>query len=304
MSHCKNIRALFILVQISLTIYFIWYSVDNWEQTPTVTSIEFTKLQNEEFPAVSICFENEDWKWPALINLATKWKASKPNLNLNHLQWKKNITDHMEALGEGKGAFLTNKYLNYTDFTLDMCSILKNLFPSEEDKEVREFLLALSSKIENELNGFGALQLWHTVVKTTDFQAFRTAACSLGFVNCNKLNTGCWPPMKKDLKLTMMFLKEFCKQWAYRKFFNARTLLQIQAHQAFKANNDVVSQYDKSYLMIALHKISSLTEADVISMWYYLNGKYLKNKGIGKILIDGNSSRWTCPSRPARQRGA
>ena len=38
MRYCKALRAFFVFAQISLTIYFIWYSIDNWEQTPAVTS--------------------------------------------------------------------------------------------------------------------------------------------------------------------------------------------------------------------------------------------------------------------------
>ena len=38
MRYCKALRAFFVFAQISLTIYFIWYSIDNWEQTPSVTS--------------------------------------------------------------------------------------------------------------------------------------------------------------------------------------------------------------------------------------------------------------------------
>ena len=52
----------------------------DWRSTPIVTTISFKKLNQEVFPAISLCFDHLEWQWPGIINLATQWKLglSKP----------------------------------------------------------------------------------------------------------------------------------------------------------------------------------------------------------------------------------
>ena len=284
MRYCKPLRAFFVLIQVSLTIYFIWYSFDNWEKTPIVTSTEFKTLHNEEFPAVSICFDNTNWKWPALINLASRWVTNKTDLNIASLPWKIPVSEQINFIRNGKSAFMANEYFSNQDFTMDMCKALSVLFPKSHDKELKDFFLAVSNQMENNLNQAEAVQLWENVAQTTNFGSFKNATCSLEFMDCNNLTTDCLPPMKKHYSVNFAILSEFCKQWAYRKYLKAKTLLHIQQHQAFKINN-FNSLKTKQYLLLLMHHISYLNHTDVFSVWHYLHGFFIKNQGVGKYLV-------------------
>ena len=151
MRYCKPLRAFFVLIQVSLTIYFIWYSFDNWEKTPIVTSTEFKTLHNEEFPAVSICFDNTNWKWPALINLASRWVTNKTDLNIASLPWKIPVSEQINFIRNGKSAFMANEYFSNQDFTMDMCKALSVLFLcTKEWGNTHQCLLSWDVQLQNQ----------------------------------------------------------------------------------------------------------------------------------------------------------
>ena len=86
------LRFIFTLGQIGLTIYFICDSINNWNDTPIVTTVSFEKLTSQEpFPAISLCFDHAAWKWPSIISLATKWyqtsQTSQTNVSLSYMNY-------------------------------------------------------------------------------------------------------------------------------------------------------------------------------------------------------------------------
>ena len=70
------IKWLFILTQVTFTLIFIWDAVDNWQTYPSVTSIDVANLDQELFPAVTVCYPNTAWKWPGILKLLSNWVKS------------------------------------------------------------------------------------------------------------------------------------------------------------------------------------------------------------------------------------
>ena len=52
------IKIVFIAILVGLTVYFISDAFNDWENYPTVTSVEFRNIENVLFPAVTICYPN------------------------------------------------------------------------------------------------------------------------------------------------------------------------------------------------------------------------------------------------------
>ena len=104
------LRSIFALGQIGITIYFICDSINNWNDTPIVTTVSFEKLTSQEpFPAISLCFDHSTWKWPSIINLATKWNQTKQtNVSLSEIKF---YVDQIVQMKDQANSFRTTKYL-------------------------------------------------------------------------------------------------------------------------------------------------------------------------------------------------
>ena len=143
------LRSIFTLGQIGLTIYFICDSINNWNDTPIVTTVSFEKLTSQEpFPAISLCFDHAAWKWPSIISLATKWnQTSQTNVSLSYMNY------YVEQIAQMKvqtKSFKTTKYLKIegTQFEFDVCKFATDLFSDIDDQEVKDFLLKIAYQID------------------------------------------------------------------------------------------------------------------------------------------------------------
>ena len=60
-SHCINMlrkvaRRLFILSQLALAMYYSNNAITSWNDSPIVTSVKMTSIQNVQFPSVTVCY--------------------------------------------------------------------------------------------------------------------------------------------------------------------------------------------------------------------------------------------------------
>ena len=68
----KAIRRLFILSQLVLATYYSNNAINSWNDSPIVTSVKMTSIQNVQFPAVSVCYDINEWKWPGIVHAMSK----------------------------------------------------------------------------------------------------------------------------------------------------------------------------------------------------------------------------------------
>ena len=85
----KWIRRVFIFCQLTLAIYFSATAIRSWNEYPIVTSGKLTchwffqtlifltvvglrSIMEVPFPAVSICYQIDSWKWPGIIKAMIK----------------------------------------------------------------------------------------------------------------------------------------------------------------------------------------------------------------------------------------
>ena len=63
----KVFRRIFILSQLALAIYYSNNAITSWNDSPVVTSVKLTGIENIQFPAVTICYDINEWKWPGIV---------------------------------------------------------------------------------------------------------------------------------------------------------------------------------------------------------------------------------------------
>ena len=68
----KVFRRLFILSQLALAMYYSNNSITSWNDSPIVTSVKMTSIQNIQFPAVTFCYDINEWKWPGIVHAMSK----------------------------------------------------------------------------------------------------------------------------------------------------------------------------------------------------------------------------------------
>ena len=76
-SHCINMlrkvaRRLFILSQLALAMYYSNNAITSWNDSPIVTSVKMTSIQNIQFPSVTVCYDINQWKWPGIVHAMSK----------------------------------------------------------------------------------------------------------------------------------------------------------------------------------------------------------------------------------------
>ena len=68
----KAIRRLFILSQLALAMYYSNNAITSWNDSPIVTSVKMTSIRNVQFPAVTVCYDINEWKWPGIVHAMSK----------------------------------------------------------------------------------------------------------------------------------------------------------------------------------------------------------------------------------------
>ena len=258
--------------------------------------VSFEILDNEEFPAVSLCFD-QTLKWPGIINLASRMNKTKTPEELREMKWKTEIMFKIPIINMVvELMFKTLKVVKYNsledefynkngDLSLDICGLTNFLFPKSKDPEINAFLVALSYQLETQLSISDIVKVNNTMKKASDFQSLRQGVCNLELFDCQNLQNDCVPLSQERLGLRfhiIIFLK-YCQLWVYHKYFNAKSLLHVQHKYAFKSPEIVSS--DKIVLLKNIHNISGLVDTDVYSQWHYMQGFYIENKGVGQWLI-------------------
>ena len=263
------LRSIFALGQIGITIYFICDSINNWNDTPIVTTVSFEKLTSQEpFPAISLCFDHSTWKWPSIINLATKWNQTKQtNVSLSEIKF---YVDQIVQMKDQANSFRTTKYLKIegTQIEFDICKFANDLFSDIDDQEVKDFLLEISYQID--LNPSNAWYLTGLMNSNLDnFEEMKKNVCNV--FNCSLLQDDhCSTNRPMNYEGFEAIIKAFNQRWAYIKYHNYRFLLLTKLFKVYQdphPNNDLDS-------MIALfNDIIEISDMpDIISTWHYLKG--------------------------------
>ena len=68
----KIFRRIFIFSQLALAMYYSNNAITSWNDSPIVTSVKMTSIQNVQFPAVTICYDTNEWKWPGIVHAMSK----------------------------------------------------------------------------------------------------------------------------------------------------------------------------------------------------------------------------------------
>ena len=68
----KIFRRIFIFSQLALAMYYSKNAITSWNDSPIVTSVKMTSIQNVQFPAVTICYDTNEWKWPGIVHAMSK----------------------------------------------------------------------------------------------------------------------------------------------------------------------------------------------------------------------------------------
>ena len=152
----SSFKVLFLLSQLGLAIYFTWNSIQDWNETPAVTtgihkfstmcnlqidysvftfSVGVRKVQNETFPAITICYPKSA-KWPAIISAASKLHLKDVYVLQNN---STNLVTSIEEIGEIRRSFKlhNDKYYYYVNLYQTIMTLFK------DDIELQDFFFWL-----------------------------------------------------------------------------------------------------------------------------------------------------------------
>ena len=136
------IKWLFILTQVTFTLIFIWDAVDNWQTYPSVTSIDVANIDQELFPAVTVCYPNT-WKWPGILKLLSNWvKSNKTMENTLFGINSKRVYIHYIHLHERFFELVWKRMyaVDRSQFN-DTCTLINGTFKNLKGQKQGQFLL-------------------------------------------------------------------------------------------------------------------------------------------------------------------
>ena len=202
-------RPVFIVFQLLLTIYFIANSYVDWNETPMVTSIHERKVENEPFPAVSLCYP-KTWKWPGIIKAAAHMNGEDAVITFGRAD-----RVYKDFFSWGLQRQFATKYLYYDDQgegKVDHCKMYdKILKHSENDalKETFRWLMDYAKYFkdnDDQVGEFdaGLKQLWAQIwnnIRVNETEAIKVAVCqNLDLVDCDAETISAENPC--DLQIT------------------------------------------------------------------------------------------------------
>ena len=290
----KYLQYFVVICNVVLASYFIWYASENWEKTPTVTTVDLKKIVNETFPAISLCFDHT-WKWPGLINFAANWNknttsryfSEKMKENNNHPSQMKIMIDLFSNL-------IYSNTLQYESkvngsYKLDICEYVNYLFVYPEEKEEKYFFLTLAYQIEHYMDPWDVYSLIDNAFITFEdtsnpesFGVWRKWICGLKLFDCgqnleNHCTTGTLLDVDKGGGIEYL-IGYF---WVIGHYFNEKSYLTYLTLWVFKYT-DISHQKE---LLDEMQNIASMDKIDLISLWHYIKGLYIEPEGFGDTLI-------------------
>ena len=295
-----TIKVVFIAIQVCLAVYFISDAFNDWEKYPTVTSVEFRNIENELFPAVTICYPNS-WKWPGIINVLDKWNAS---ISLYHLDgwnnhaWYLTVGDDRDntkqdiayntqffKIGDRRATAMEYDYMvngrNY-----DFCRIVSELFKTPSEQLQGRFILNVidqiakgdfsDSKLEEVLMVFD-LSRRFAEFKSLKFEDVKKDVCQLGYLDCEEKEGNSICPNNQSYPQDKVgyFYYNIHYFWVVNKLWNPHVLLHSLQNKAFVSKTKY-SAADKYYDLY--EKVTELSKGypiNAFSMWHYLRGVYV-----------------------------
>ena len=166
----------------------------------------------------------------------------------------------------------------------NICAAIQTFFAEIGDTEMKDFLLSISYQVEHVLQTSQALLVLEELGKHFELSDLKKGICEdLKMFNCTNLNANQCSPAPYKSGVSFAFLQGVFMQWAYRRYHNAKALLHILNQNAFFI--DKPSLPERFNLLLNSHKISMMHGTDIYSQWHYLNGMFMKDKGVEKILI-------------------
>ena len=234
------IKWLFILTQVTFTLIFIWDAVDNWQTYPSVTSIDVANIDQELFPAVTVCYPNT-WKWPGILKLLSNWVKS--NKTMENTLF--GINSKEVRLGDGNDIHerfleLARKKLSAVDQSQfrDTCTLVNRTFNSPKGQKQGQFLFNMYGQVI--LNyGFVSdefykiIDMWNRWQdgESLAFDDIKSDICQLEYLDCQNDDNECLNYMQTIGYLDFSVSKSLYALWAFSTFWEPRTLLQMYLYK-------------------------------------------------------------------------
>ena len=260
------IKVIFTGVQVFLTLLFIQNAFVNWESYPTVTSVEFRKIEKELFPAVTVCYPNT-WKWPGIIKVLSKWGEAEERFDINRQEWHTNVSglyssseqiwyqDIFLNIGKKRGRVATETGLGIDGITIvdfipsPFCNEINKWTIPKQQKLGRIILNMLeqintNDEFETFMNSIDVEKRWKHWKETLAFEEIKADVCQLEFLDCEKDDDVCHPSYSGNISSLLnplhfaFHMPVLNNLWFINRFWTPLTILQSQKYKAFKSVSD------------------------------------------------------------------
>ena len=278
-------RWIFLLIQVGLTIYFITNAWIDWNATPIVTSIHERKLENEPFPAISICYANT-WKWPGIIKAASNLPGQE-----DHVTFHKALVRYKDYFSWGGMIHFatSNQYLN-TEGKIDHCEIFNllfdNVFNDEFKDAIKWFLDYVQHFQEDEekVKEFNdEIPAWWDLwkhLKINDTELFKTLICDLNLADCNEVSeeNSCNLQLDPQYDKLAAFIHIFWALHRYQNGFFAAQILQYESYD-FNRNSWLITQQRERLIEYLKTQSGSVSpNVDLYVLWHIFHHFYVTNE--------------------------
>ena len=311
----KWIRRVFIFCQLTLAIYFSATAIRSWNEYPIVTSgmltchwffqtlifltvVGLRSIMEVPFPAVSICYQIDSWKWPGIIKAMIK--ADETNiieqLYLNDTFLFRSMKDQLQMgiLGFKK----SQKYERLkgkTTLRLGETILAEDIIDLGKLMHFICFIMSNALDIRNFLEPIEKEYLRHQFIKSSNVN-FKEFMCNWYSMNWNAtILCNAWNNNQSDLKQKWTeecFGSTECLQIPYQL---RKTYIRMHLFKTYINKQNIYDYYiSKNLVMVTrFEKIKLLNEAigggdniSVFDAWSMLNGDLKEIDGIKLDVID------------------
>ena len=263
------------------------------------------KVENEPFPAVTICYP-KTLKWPGIIKAASVLTTE----NMEKT-FRRSKIENNDIYRYGLCRIWSNRYQYHNrEMKVDYCEMLDKLFNNPSHGDLKTLLTWVLSYI-NQFNGDEELwkrfnqkanswKWWDILKKDNYTEPFKQKVCSYGLTDCEDL-----PPLQTDqcdLRLPptpdgtafQSFDFDLHTLWGFSRYWNKLTAAQLLQFIATDFPEKAFQIKIRRKSLITYLKSASLpNETDLYLFWHFINGRFVNAQNNFGSLHSFNSDK-TC----------
>lgn len=243
------------------------------------------KLENESFPAISICYQNT-WKWPGIIKAAANLPGQE-----DHITFHKALVRFKDYFAWGGMRYFatSSQYVNIQG-KIDHCEIFNKLFGNVLNHELKDAIKWLLDYVqhfqddEEKVKEFNDnIPAWWDLwkhLKNNDTELFKSEVCNLKLADCTIVSpqNQCNLQLSPDYDKLPAFIHIFWAVNRYQNNFYAGQILQYESYDFNRNPWVTTTQRERLIEYLKIQSGSASNDTDLYVLWHIFNNFYVPNE--------------------------